>query len=107
MSLCKQATMKPTLVLLFALAWLPSLALADHHADKPNVIFIMADDLGYGDLGCFRPDKDQDTSARPDGCRRHETDTVLCRDHGVCAFPLRAHDRTTHGTVLGTRQRFR
>ena len=27
--------------------------------DKPNVIFIMADDLGYGDLGCYGQEKIQ------------------------------------------------
>ncbi|MEM1443928.1 MAG: arylsulfatase [Verrucomicrobiota bacterium] len=26
-------------------------------ADKPNMIFILADDLGYGDLGCFGQEK--------------------------------------------------
>jgi len=36
------------------LALLPALALPlAAMSEKPNVIFIMADDLGYGDVGCF------------------------------------------------------
>lgn len=49
--------MLPRALLLFAFLAAP--AVAADPPKKPNVIFILADDLGYGDLGCFGQTKIQ------------------------------------------------
>ena len=38
-------------------AFIVSCGIADAAPEKPNVVLIMADDLGYGDLSCFGSEK--------------------------------------------------
>ena len=45
--------MRPTLTLLIALLLAPLAALHAADARRPNILFIIADDLGWGDLRCY------------------------------------------------------
>lgn len=49
--------MKYASLLVGLLAAVPGIALAAHAARKPNLVFLLADDLGYGDVGCFGQQK--------------------------------------------------
>ena len=58
-------------------------ALAQAGGRKPNMLYIMADDLGYADLSCYGRRDYADPGARRAGGRGHDVHARLCQQRGV------------------------
>ena len=68
-------------------------ALADVTSRSPNVILILADDLGYGDLSCYGATKIKPPNIDLIAKKRPALYRCLCVGGDLLAEPLRHYDR--------------
>src|SRR4051812_23770734 len=96
-----------TALLLSALACCAFAAQPAAPAKKPNIIFILADDLGIGDLGCYGQQKIRTPNIDPlaaDGMRflQHYTGNAVCAP-SRCALMTGKH--MGHAAIRDNMQR--
>lgn len=87
------------LAMAVALVWGVAGPATARDADAPNILFILADDLGYGDLGCYgNPDLDTPTldALARDGVRftQYYTPSPLCAPARAALLTGRYNHRT-------------
>ena len=70
----------PNFLLLVCLLWIGFAARLDAQVQKPNILLILADDMGYGDLGCMGSTKLK--TPQIDALRKSG---VLCSQAYVCS----------------------
>jgi arylsulfatase A len=93
--------MRNKLTIILAVAFSVSLGAASFDEAPPNIIFILADDLGYGDLGCYGQERIKTPNIdrmAAEGMRftQHYSGSTVCAP-SRCALMTGLH--TGHGTV--------